>query len=168
MTGIMVLESEEAGFAFQPPSLESSHGLEFEDIADGPAATLRERDASRLPTTARVLVVDDEEEIRSFLEQALQDEGFVVDTAANGQEALALAAENRPGLVVLDIMLPDLSGGEVADHLRAQYNADLPILVITADTGAEGKAQRAGAFAYLHKPFDLDKLIKLVHQGLYS
>ena len=118
------------------------------------------------PVAARVLVVDDEEGIRAFLEQALREEGYVVDAAADAQEALALAGEHEPGLAVLDIMLPDRDGDELAGELRARCGTDMPVLVITAGSFAAEKARRAGAFAYLRKPFDLDQLLKLVQQGL--
>ncbi len=113
-----------------------------------------------------VLVVDDDDQIRSFVIALLEDEGFSVASAANGEDAVAQAVALRPALVVLDIMLPDMNGDEVAQQLRARYGPDVPILVISADSRAEEKAGRAGAFAYLHKPFDLEHLLRLVRQGL--
>ena len=108
-----------------------------------------------------VLVVDDEPEIVQFVSAALEDEGFAVTTAADGRQALEMAATARPDLVVLDMMLPRLGGEGIAKELRRAHG-DLPILVMTADGRAEEKAQRVGAFAFLSKPFDLHRLVTLV------
>ena len=114
---------------------------------------------------AGVLVVDDEPEIVQFVRGVLEDEGFAVATAANGREAVAIAAKERPGLVVLDMMLPRLDGDGVAAELRRMYG-DVPILLITADGRAEEKARRVGAFDYLPKPFDVDRLVAIVRSKL--
>jgi DNA-binding response OmpR family regulator len=111
---------------------------------------------------APVLVVDDDAELRQSLRWTLEDEGLVVETAADGGEAVAHASRRPPALVVLDYGLPDGSGEAVAARLRARCGEALPILVVTADGNAPAKAARAGAFAYLHKPFDLEQLVALV------
>ena len=115
---------------------------------------------------ARILVVDDDDQIRSFVHDVLVEEGFVVDTAANGAAATARGTAAPPDLVVLDMMLPDMRGEDVADALHARLGDELPILVITADTSASEKARRTSAYGYLRKPFDLDDFLKLVDQGL--
>lgn len=112
-----------------------------------------------------VLVVDDEPSIVQFIGAALEDEGFDVSTAADGRRAVEMVTEDRPDLVVLDMMLPRLNGDGVASELR-RLHGDIPILVITADGSAREKADRVGAFAYLHKPFDLDRLLTLVRDRL--
>ena len=92
----------------------------------------------------------------------------MVETAADGQQALERVAVARPALIVLDMGLPILSGEGFALELRARYPEPPPIVVLTADGRAAEKAERVGATAYLHKPFDVDDLTRLVHDGLRS
>jgi len=115
-----------------------------------------------------VLVVDDDPKVREVAVWALEDEGFAVEQAAGRREAAERARRRPPALVVLDMGLPPDDGGTVAADLRAACGEHLPILVITADGRASEKARRVGAFAYLHKPFDLDQLVRLVRSGLAS
>jgi two-component system OmpR family response regulator len=110
---------------------------------------------------ATILVVDDEPGISRFITGALEDEGFEVATAADGQRAVELAAGRRPDMVVLDMMLPRLTGVEVAAEIR-RLHGEVPILLITADGHAQQKAERVGAFDFLSKPFDLDRLLSKV------
>ena len=114
---------------------------------------------------AGILVVDDEPEILQFVCNALQDEGFAVRTAADGQQAVEAATQERPDLVVLDMRLPRLDGPGVASELRRLYGR-VPILVMTADGRAEEKAHSVGAFDFLTKPFDLDRLVGLIRGQL--
>jgi two-component system response regulator MprA len=113
-----------------------------------------------------VLVVDDDHRVREMIRWALEEEGFGVETAADGQQALDRAALRAPALVILDITLPVLDGYGVADRLRATQGERLPILAITADGSAPEKARRVGAYAYLRKPFDVDDLLLKVQVGL--
>ncbi len=78
----------------------------------------------------RILVVDDDSEIVSFVKRGLAYEGYSVDTAADGKEALTKAHDRSPDLVVLDIMMPGMDGIEVAKRLR--QGGDVPILMLTA------------------------------------
>ena len=114
----------------------------------------------------RVLVVDDDPEIREVVTWLLEDEGLPVETAADGQRALDCALRARPALIVLDMGLPIMTGEEVAVRLRAHYGEPPPIIVVSADGRAAEKAARIGARAYLHKPFDIDELVRLVHGTL--
>ena len=114
----------------------------------------------------RVLVVDDDPEIREVVTWLLEDEGLPVETAADGQRALDCATRTRPALIVLDMGLPLINGEEVAARLRAHYAEPPPIIVVSADGRAAEKAARIGARAYLHKPFDVDELVRLVHGTL--
>ena len=116
---------------------------------------------------AAVLVIDDDPQVRYLIRLALEEEGFDVATAGDGAHALQLAAERSPGLVVLDVSLPDMASVTVADQLRAACPA-VPVLVITADGRAAEKAARLGAYAYLHKPFDVGDLVALVRRGLQA
>ena len=115
-----------------------------------------------------VLVVDDDPELRESVQWLLQDEGLMVETAADGEQALERVAVARPALIVLDMGLPILSGEGFALELRARYPEPPPIVVLTADGRAAEKAERVGATAYLHKPFDVDDLTRLVYEGLRS
>jgi CheY-like chemotaxis protein len=113
----------------------------------------------------RVLVVDDDADMRLTIREVLVDEGLLVEVAGDGREAIERAADEPLALVILDITLPILDGFHVADHLRQQHGA-LPILAITADGYAAQKARRVGAFAYLRKPFELNELVSLVKDAL--
>ncbi|WP_181788493.1 response regulator transcription factor [Streptomyces phytophilus] len=110
------------------------------------------------PTT--VLVVDDEENIRDLLSQTLRLVGFEVRTAASGFEALTAAEAGAAALVVLDVMLPDIDGFEVARRLRAG-GVKVPVLFLTArDTVADRVAGlTAGGDDYVAKPFSLEEVV---------
>ena len=110
----------------------------------------------------RVLVVDDDPKIVSLLKRGLAYEGYTVDTASDGTEALAKAREREPDLVILDIMMPGIDGVEVSRRLR--QGGDVPILMLTAKgTVADRVAGLdSGADDYLVKPFDFDELLARV------
>lgn len=110
----------------------------------------------------RILVVDDDPEILSLLKRGLSYEGYAVETASNGAEALAKAREKEPDLVVLDVMMPEMDGVEVARRLRQA--GDVPILMLTAKgTVADRVAGLdGGADDYLVKPFAFDELLARV------
>jgi len=108
-----------------------------------------------------ILVVDDEPEILKFVGDALKEEGYDVQTAVDGRQAIDIASRDRPDLVVLDIRLPRLDGHGVARELRRLYG-NVPILVMTADGRAQEKARTVGAFDFLPKPFDLDHLFNVI------
>lgn len=129
------------------------------------ASISRPPDAGSAPGIA-VLIVEDNPQLRQSLQWALEDEGLAVEVAADGQQALERAARAAPAVVVMDYGLPDRSGDDVAAALRQQCGAQLPILLVTGDGQAHQKATRTGAFAYLHKPFDMDRLVVLVHGSL--
>ncbi|MEA2641735.1 MAG: hypothetical protein QOF51_3129 [Chloroflexota bacterium] len=116
----------------------------------------------------RVMVVDDDPQLRQSLQWALEDEGFAVETASDGVEAIAQAATQAPDLVILDMTLPGGDGFQVAAALQAAPGMAPPIVMITADGHAAEKASRIGAFGYLRKPFDIADLLSMIHQGLAS
>jgi CheY-like chemotaxis protein len=120
------------------------------------------------PSGAIILVVDDDPEIRDVVRWLLEDEGWTVETASDGRDALDRATRARPALIVLDMGLPIMSGEEVAMRLHDVYVDPPPIIVVSADGRAGEKAARIGAASYLHKPFDVDTLARLVHQTLDS
>ena len=121
-------------------------------------------DASR--ANGPILVVDDDPGLREIIRETLEDEGLLVDVARDGPEALEIAAQRRPDLVVLDWGLPVFDGDVVAAHLRQAHGDAIRFLIVTADGRAAEKARRAGAFAYLHKPFDVNVLVDVVRRGL--
>jgi two-component system, OmpR family, response regulator len=102
----------------------------------------------------RVLLVDDEERLLGALRRGLAAEGFVVDTAATGPEGLQLARDGDFDVVVLDVMLPGLSGYEIVRRLRAESNW-VPVLMLSAKDGEHDQADALddGADDYLTKPF---------------
>jgi two-component system response regulator RegX3 len=107
----------------------------------------------------RVLIVEDEVAISDALKYALELEGFRVDTAANGRSGLEAARRLRPSVVVLDVMLPEMSGLDVCRQLRAE--SDVPIIMLTA-RGAEADkvvGLELGADDYVTKPFSVRELV---------
>ena len=107
----------------------------------------------------RILVVDDDPEIVGFLKRGLAYEGYTIDTAGDGTEALAKAREREPDLVILDIMMPGLDGIEVSRRLRQA--SEVPILMLTAKATVADRVAGldSGADDYLVKPFAFDELL---------
>jgi two-component system, OmpR family, response regulator len=108
----------------------------------------------------RVLVVDDEPNIAEVITMALRYQGFVVETAGTGREAVTAVSRFKPHLIVLDVMLPDMEGFEVADRLGAQ-RAGVPIIFLTARHSTEDKIRglTGGGDDYVTKPFSLEELV---------
>ena len=114
----------------------------------------------------RILVVDDEPYITDLLSTALRYEGFKVDVATTGSEALQLARSGRPDLVLLDVMLPDMQGIEVCRRLRDIGDA-VPVVFLTARDATEDKvAGLTMGDDYVTKPFSLDELVARVRAVL--
>ncbi len=110
----------------------------------------------------RILVVDDDPEIVSFVKRGLAYEGYTVDTASDGTEALAKARDREPDLVILDVMMPGIDGIEVSKRLRQA--SDVSILMLTAKGTVADKVAglESGADDYLVKPFAFDELLARV------
>ncbi|HEY7630935.1 MAG TPA: response regulator transcription factor [Thermoleophilaceae bacterium] len=108
----------------------------------------------------RILVVDDEPNILDVISMALRFQGFKVGTAENGREALAAVRSFQPHLMLLDIMLPDMEGFEVARRLGAE-RAGIPIVFLTARDTTEDKVRglTMGGDDYVTKPFSLEELV---------
>jgi two-component system, OmpR family, response regulator len=112
------------------------------------------------PAPNRILVVDDEPNIVDVLSMALRFQGFEVAAAATGAEAIAQVEAFRPQLMVLDVMLPDMEGFEVAERLGAQ-RGQVPIIFLTARDATEDKLRglTTGGDDYMTKPFSLEELV---------
>jgi two-component system OmpR family response regulator len=113
-----------------------------------------------------ILVVDDEEHITELLAMGLGFNGFEVERAASGRAALDSVDRRRPDLIVLDVMLPDLSGFDVARRLRQREGAGprVPIIFLTARDATQDKVEglRLGSDDYVTKPFSIEELIERV------
>jgi two-component system KDP operon response regulator KdpE len=113
-----------------------------------------------------VLVVDDELQIRRFLRISLEANGFVVDEAENGQEAILKSARLRPDMVILDLGLPDMSGLDMLKRLREW--SQIPVIVLSVRDADQDKVALldAGADDYLTKPFSVDELLARMRAAL--
>ena len=113
-----------------------------------------------MPDGPRVLVVDDEENIRDLIAMGLRYEGFEVQTEDNGRAALSAVPAFRPDLIVLDVMMPDLDGFEVCRRLQADGER-APVIFLTARKGMEDKLTglTIGGDDYLTKPFGFEELL---------
>jgi two-component system, OmpR family, response regulator len=114
----------------------------------------------KAPDPIRILVVDDEPNIVDVISMALRFQGFEVAAAATGAEAIAAVEDFRPHLLVLDIMLPDMEGFDVAERLAAKHLSP-PILFLTARDATEDKVRglTIGGDDYVTKPFSLEELV---------
>jgi two-component system response regulator MprA len=109
--------------------------------------------------SAKILVIEDDEEILKFIKRGLAYEGYQVETATDGQSGLTLARNSPPDLVVLDLMLPGIDGLEVCRRLRAGGNT--PVIILTAKDTVNDRilGLDMGADDYMTKPFELDELL---------
>jgi CheY-like chemotaxis protein len=109
-----------------------------------------------------ILVVEDEAPIRELLAWLLRDLGYRVEEAHNGREAIALAAEHRPDLVISDVMMPIMGGPELCRWVKQKLEPAPPV-ILTSSIGVH-VARGTGADAFVAKPFDLDELEQAVRQ----
>ncbi len=112
------------------------------------------------PTAAKVLIVDDEPSVRDAVQRVLRVEGFAVETAVDGRDAIRRVAETRPDAMLLDVLMPGLDGLEVCRRMRDTGDRT-PVLMLTARDGVSDRVEglEAGADDYLPKPFALDELL---------
>ena len=118
-------------------------------------------------TKTRILVVDDDDNLRWVLQTQLEDASYEVAAAADGAAALASIQEFRPSLVLTDLKMPGMSGLELLERIRAE-ETDLPVIVITAFGTIQSavEAVKAGAYDYLTKPIDYDDLLLGIRRAL--
>jgi CheY-like chemotaxis protein len=126
-------------------------------------------DCASAPTEAargrHILVVDDEAIIRDTLGELLEIDGYVVETARDGLDALQHLRQHRPGILVLDLMLPVLDGWDVLRTCRADPTlADLPVIVMSARPDVAESVRELGVQACLTKPFEFDELLEAVEE----
>jgi two-component system OmpR family response regulator len=128
---------------------------------------LAETGTSAVLPEARLLVVDDEPNIRELLSASLRYAGFEVLTACDGREAVQIAEKSRPDLVVLDVMLPDMDGFDVIRRLRAGARP-LPVVFLTARDGTGDKVTglTLGGDDYVTKPFSLEEVVARIRAVL--
>lgn len=118
---------------------------------------------------ARILVVDDEPDVVTLIDRLLNNEHFEVIPAYDGIEALDLAATESPDLILLDIMMPMMSGYEVCAQLKSNPTTkDIPVLCVSSGHSMEarGRTRKVGAVALLEKPFTSAELVAQIRQHL--
>jgi CheY-like chemotaxis protein len=117
----------------------------------------------------QILVVEDHADLRDMLAVLLESEGFAVRTATNGAEALVLLEESRPALILLDLMMPVMSGDEFRRRQLADpRHRDVPVICMTAAHDGRARAERLRAVEYFQKPLDFDRLISAVRSRVAS
>ena len=142
-------------------------GHEGGGLPEGTPALLVPQGGNGHGAGRRVLVVEDEPHIAEAIRFILRRDGWAVETANDGAQALARVAADRPDVVLLDLMLPGQSGLDVLQALRAQPAlADLPVILLTArgQAGARDLAREYGASLYMSKPFANGDLLAAVRQ----
>ena len=117
----------------------------------------------------RILIVDDDKDLRFNLSCVLKEEGHEVITAADGKQAFKALAQSAPDLVLLDVRLPGMDGVELLEEMK-KIEKNLPIIMLTAysDVKSAVKAMRLGAFDYITKPFDEEELILIIEKALHT
>src|SRR5690349_2182763 len=115
---------------------------------------------------AKVLVIDDERQIRRALQLALSGSGYVVQTAATGAEGLEAVNSNLPDIVLLDLGLPDIDGLEMCRRIRAQSVVPIIVLSVRGEEQTKVAAFDLGADDYLTKPFGMDELLARIRVAL--
>lgn len=115
----------------------------------------------------RILVVDDDDQIRSLIVDVLELEGYETRGAADGRAALATAQGWRPDLIVLDLMMPGMDGWAFRAEQRHRADiAAIPVLIVSATRHLEQRTQSLAPAAVIAKPFDIDRLVEIVQRLL--
>lgn len=114
-----------------------------------------------------VLVIDDDPDIRDVIAQTLVDEGYDIVTCADGQAALDLLATWKPDVILLDLMMPIMSGWEVLEQLKTiKTLGRISVVLLSASRELETTAKQSGVAGYLAKPFDLERLIATIEHHI--
>jgi DNA-binding NtrC family response regulator len=122
-----------------------------------------------MTSLGRILVVDDAASVRDILAEYLTDLGYTVDVAPDAAQALKLAVNTHPDLVLLDLYLRDIQGDAVFGYLR-RVQPDVPVVILSARADIEDARAliRQGAFDYIAKPWDFDNLDRIVMAAFAS
>lgn len=124
-----------------------------------------------MPPAAKILAVDDEPELTDLMHYHLVRAGHHVTTASNGWEAIHAVRANRPDIILLDLMLPDLDGFGVCEILRREAaTATIPIIIVSAwaSTDSRNLGLELGALDYITKPFSPQELVERVNRLLHA
>jgi len=113
-----------------------------------------------------ILVVDDEIDIVNLVVEILQDEGYKVRSAFNGEMALAAIAQQQPAIILMDMYMPQMTGIMLLEHMRANGISDIPVVMMTASPRAAEPLLNMDLVDYLAKPFDIDQLLQCVTRSL--
>ena len=118
----------------------------------------------------RILVVEDEKKVASFIQRGLEGEGFSVDVAYDGESALALVNEDEPEVMIIDLKMPGIDGMEILKQVKAT-RPEIEVIVLTGHGSEADRKQcmQLGAFAYMQKPVDIDELsatLKKAHEKI--
>jgi DNA-binding response OmpR family regulator len=116
-----------------------------------------------------ILIVDDDYELSDGIRAVLENQGHKVMQARDGQQGKNLVYQQRPDLVILDMMMPRMGGYPVLEHFKGKADAP-PIIMITANEGSRHKAyaEYLGVIDYIRKPFAMERLLEAVDKGLTS
>jgi CheY-like chemotaxis protein len=113
---------------------------------------------------ANVLIVEDDPDILSSLAEALREEGFEVETAANGYQALTRLEAHAPDLIFLDLMMPLMDGWKFLESARTRFaTMHAPVVLLSAVHNLTDEARKLGVTAFLSKPFDLEDVTRMAH-----
>jgi len=167
--GRIWVESEEgqgSTFSFTVPAQAGTQPVSRHVSLESLLHQLRERVADHKPRSKSILVVDDDPNIRSLLQQEFAEAGYSVRLAGDGREALHLIRQETPGLVVLDVMMPEMNGFDVAAVLKNDpVTMDIPIIILSIVEDKE-RGFRVGVDRYLTKPIDTASLFREVSELL--
>jgi len=124
------------------------------------------------PGLPKLLVVDDDDAFRAFLEELLSRSQYDVLTAANGKDGVSLAMQETPDLIILDVMMPDMSGGMAAHYLSENISTqNIPIIFLTSIISEEQEMivdNREGNYQFLAKPIRIEHLLEEIDKCLNS
>jgi two-component system nitrogen regulation response regulator NtrX len=113
-----------------------------------------------------ILVVDDEIDIVNLVVELLQDEGYEVRSAFNGEMALAAIAQQQPAMILMDMYMPQMTGIMLLEHIRTNGISDIPVVLMTASPRVAEPLLNMDLVDYLAKPFDIDQLLQCVARNL--
>ena len=120
--------------------------------------------APRSDATRPILIVDDDAQLSEFVAMALSEQGYVTVTAADGAQALALAGQAPPALLIIDIGMPGLSGEKLAARVHELCATPVPCIIMSGSVLTQAEPDEGSVIGYLPKPFELDDLFHMVRR----